>query len=68
MPALRYRRWWIVLTLGLAVAVVAGLAVGPDRLQGLLFPVVAAEETTVNTLPGRLELWTRAFTCCATLG
>lgn len=61
MPALRYRRWWIVLALGLAVAVVAGLAFGPDRLQGLLFPVIAAEETTVNTLPGRLELWTRAL-------
>jgi putative inorganic carbon (hco3(-)) transporter len=61
MPILRYRRWWMVVAALLAMAAAAGLALGPDRVQGLLFPVSAAEETAVNTLPGRLELWTRAL-------
>lgn len=61
MPALRYRRWWVVLIIGLAVAVAAALVIGPDRLQSLFFPVTTAEESTVNTLPGRLELWNRAL-------
>jgi hypothetical protein len=61
MPALRYRRWWVVMTAVLAVGVAAGLALGPERVQTLLFPVSAAEEAAVNTLPGRLELWVRAL-------
>jgi putative inorganic carbon (HCO3(-)) transporter len=61
MPALRWRRWWWVVGAVLAVGTAAGLALGPDRVQGLLFPAAAAEEAAVNTLPGRLELWVRAF-------
>lgn len=61
MPLLRYRRWWLVVAAVLAVAAAAGLVFGLDRVQGLLFPVTTAEETAVNTLPGRLELWTRAL-------
>lgn len=61
-PILRYRRWRIVLAVALALAVVVALAIGPDRWQTLLFPVSTAEEAAVNTLPGRLELWTSALT------
>lgn len=60
MPLLRYRRWWIVVAGALAVAAVSGLALGPDRLQDLLFPASLSDEAAVNTLPGRLELWLRA--------
>jgi len=62
MPVLRYRRWWIVL-LVVAAGAAAVLAWGPDRLQGLLFPAMASDEisTNFNTLPGRLDLWTRAL-------
>ncbi|MEI2690210.1 MAG: O-antigen ligase family protein [Anaerolineae bacterium] len=61
MPALRYRRWWILLAAALAVALVVTLVVGPAQMAAALFPASAAEEVTVNTLPGRLELWTRAL-------
>ena len=61
MPVLRYRRWWLVVVAALAVAAAVGLVFGLDHVQGLLFPVATAEEMTVNTLPGRLELWTRAL-------
>ena len=61
MLALRYRRWWIVLGAILAAALALGLALRFDLVQGLLFPVQAGEETAVNTLPGRLELWTRGL-------
>lgn len=61
MPLVRYRRWWLALAAAAAVAVAAGLAISLDLVQSLLFPVQAAEEMAVNTLPGRLELWTRAL-------
>ncbi len=61
MPALRYRRWWIVLAALSAVAVVVALMIGPAQIVAALFPAATAEEVTVNTLPGRLELWTRAL-------
>ncbi len=63
IPVLRYRRWWIVLLLIAAVGAAAALALGPERLQDLLFPAVAGDEITanINTLPSRLELWTRAL-------
>ena len=60
MPALPYRRWRIGAAALLASTLVLGLILGPERMQGLLFPAVVAEEAAVNTLPGRLELWTRA--------
>lgn len=62
MPVLRYRRWWIVL-LVVAAGAAAVIALGPDRLQGLLFPAMAGDEisTNFNTLPGRLDLWMRAL-------
>ncbi len=47
MPALRWRRWWWVVGAVLAVGTAAGLALGPDRVQGLLFPAAAAEEASV---------------------
>lgn len=61
MPALRYRRWWIILAALSAVAVVVALVIGPAQIVATLFPAATAEEVTVNTLPGRLELWTRAL-------
>lgn len=61
MPALRYRRWWIVLAALAAAAVVVALVIGPAEIVAALFPAATAEEVTVNTLPGRLELWTRAL-------
>jgi hypothetical protein len=61
MPLLRYRRWWLVVAGALAVAAASALIFGVGLMPGLLFPVAAAEETTVNTMPGRLELWTRAL-------
>ncbi len=61
MPALRYRRWWILLAVALVVGLAAALIIGPAQIVGAIFPATAAEEVTVNTLPGRLELWTRAL-------
>lgn len=61
MPALRYRRGWIVPAVALAVAVGVALALGPGQITQAILPPSAAEEVTINTLPGRLELWTRAL-------
>jgi len=61
MPLVRYRRWWLALVIAAAAAATVGLVVSLDLVQSLLFPVQAAEEMAVNTLPGRLELWTRAL-------
>lgn len=61
MPALRYRRGWIVPAVVLAVAVGVALALGPGQITQAILPPSAAEEVTINTLPGRLELWTRAL-------
>ena len=60
MPWMRYRRWWVVLVVLALLALLAGALLGPDRMQALFFPTDALDETTVNTLPGRLELWARA--------
>lgn len=61
MLTLRYRRWWLVLGVLLAAALALGLAFRLNWMQGLFFPVQMGEETAVNTLPGRLELWTRGL-------
>ena len=61
MPWLRYRRWWTVV---LALVVVAGILAawrGPAVLESMLFPINGGEEVSVNTLPGRLEIWSRAM-------
>lgn len=68
MPLVRYRRWWLALAAAAAVAMAAGLAISLDLVQSLLFPVQAAEEMAVNTLPGRLELWTSALTMLRDFG
>ena len=61
MPGLRWRRWWIVVAL-LAAAAVAGVWVaGPARIAQAVFPAVGVSESTVNTLSGRLEIWSRAL-------
>jgi putative inorganic carbon (HCO3(-)) transporter len=61
MPALRYRRGWIVPAIALGVGVVVALAAGPGQIMQTILPPSAAEEVTINTLPGRMELWTRAL-------
>ncbi len=59
-PVLRYRRWWIVIAVVTAVTVVALAAMGPSLVNGLM-QAPLTEETAINTLPGRLELWSRAL-------
>jgi putative inorganic carbon (HCO3(-)) transporter len=61
MPWLRYRWWgWVLLIIaGTAIATVA--TVGPGRLENLLFPASASPDVVINTLPSRLELWSRAL-------
>lgn len=61
MPLLRYRRWWIVVAVTVLVLAAVFMALGPERVQTLLFPVPASDEITINTLPSRLELWMRAL-------
>ena len=43
------------------VAAVGVLIVGPSQLLQPIFPAVGVTETTVNTLSGRLEVWSRAI-------
>ena len=61
MPALRYRRGWIAPAMALVVGAVVALALGPGQIMQAILPPSVAEEVTINTLPGRLELWTRAL-------
>ena len=59
-PVLRYRRWWIVIAVVAAVTVVVLVLRGPALVNGLM-QAPLNEETAINTLPGRLELWSRAL-------
>ena len=61
MPGLRSRRWWMVVALVAGAAVVGAWLLGPARIEGVVFPAVGASESTVNTLSGRLEIWSRAL-------
>jgi putative inorganic carbon (HCO3(-)) transporter len=61
MPVLRYRRGWIAPAVAVAAAAAVTLAVGPGQIMQAILPLSSAEEATINTLPGRLELWTRAL-------
>jgi putative inorganic carbon (HCO3(-)) transporter len=61
MPWLRYRRWWMVVLALAVIVVVVSLLLGPARLEAMVFPVAADDDVTINTLPGRLEIWTRAI-------
>lgn len=59
-PLLRYRRWWIVVAVAVA-AVAAFLALRGPALVNSLTVAALNEETAITTLPGRLELWSRAL-------
>lgn len=59
-PVLRYRRWWIVIALAAAAGAVAAAALGPSLVDSLMLAPLG-EETAIHTLPGRLELWSRAL-------
>lgn len=61
MPGLRYRRWWFLVAAVAVVAAIGVLVVGPGQLLQPIFPAVGVTETTVNTLSGRLEVWSRAI-------
>ena len=61
VPALRWPRWRRVFLIALALGLVAALLLGPARVAHVVLPDSAAGETSVNTLPGRLELWQRAL-------
>jgi putative inorganic carbon (HCO3(-)) transporter len=61
MPGLRYRRGWVIPVVALIMGVIVALAAGPGQIIQAILPPSAAEELTINTLPGRLELWTRAL-------
>ena len=68
MPGLRYRRWWWVVLALLLILIALAVLQGPGRLESLVFPANAGDEISVNTLPGRLELWTRALTLLRDFG
>ncbi len=61
MPWLRYRRWWILIATVLIAGVVPILLIGPSRVGGVLFPYAGFGDSSVNTLAGRLEIWSRAL-------
>ncbi|MEZ4771369.1 MAG: O-antigen ligase family protein [Caldilineales bacterium] len=60
IPTLRYRRWWLVVIL-VAAACVAGLVLFGPALLNSLMASSGGEDTAINTLPGRLEIWVRAI-------
>ena len=59
-PALRYRRWWIVIAVVGGLLAVALAARGPSMVHQMMAAPLT-DETAINTLPGRLELWSRAL-------
>lgn len=59
-PVLRYRRWWIVIAVVGGLLAVALAALGPSLVHQMMATPVTGE-TAINTLPGRLELWSRAL-------
>lgn len=59
--ALRWPRWRTIFLTALALGLAAALLIGPARVAHVVLPDSAAGETSVNTLPGRLELWQRAL-------
>jgi putative inorganic carbon (HCO3(-)) transporter len=61
MPGFRHRRWWLVVAGAALLGVMGILLAGPDRLAQALFPAIGVSETALNTLNGRLELWSRAL-------
>lgn len=62
LPGLRQRRWLSVPLIALVVSVLAVMILGPQHLQNWVFPASpVADAAATNTLPGRLELWTRAL-------
>jgi putative inorganic carbon (HCO3(-)) transporter len=61
MPWLRYRRWWGAVLGVLAIAILLAVVLGPIRFESIVFPANTGDEISVNTLPGRLEIWARAI-------
>ena len=59
-PTLRYRRWWIVVAVVAVVGAVVAVVLGPSLVNNMMLAPVT-DETAINTLPGRLELWSRAL-------
>ena len=68
MPWLRYRRWWGVVLALVVIAIAVAVLLGPVRLESMVFPASVGDEVSVNTLPGRVELWTRAITLLRDFG
>ena len=68
MPWLRYRRWWAVVLVLMVIAIATAALLGPVRLESMVFPASVGDEVSVNTLPGRAELWTRAITLLRDFG
>ena len=68
MPWLRYRRWWAVVLVLTVIAIATAALLGPVRLESMVFPASVGDEVSVNTLPGRAELWTRAITLLRDFG
>ena len=58
---LRYRRGRQAVAVAALVLAVLAVMLGPARLLSWVLPGAAGEETALNTLPGRLELWQRAW-------
>ena len=59
-PVLRYRRWWIAVAVVAAISTAVVAILGPSLLDSLMLAPLT-DETAINTLPGRLELWSRAL-------
>ena len=52
----------------LLILVALAVLQGPTRLESVIFAANAGDEISVNTLPGRLEIWTRALTLLRDFG
>ena len=61
MPWPRYRWWGWVLLVVAGIAIVTVGIIGPNQWETLLFPAPTSPDVTINTLPSRLELWSRAL-------
>lgn len=61
MAGLRDRRWWILILVAALLAVGGVFLAGPQRILPAVFPAVGVTDSGVDTLGGRVEIWSRAL-------